>query len=71
MDGVHFFSTEESLKRYVDQNDVITWRGFVGFGSLEFISCPSRGLFVVFDNHAAYEKWVKNGRLVEFQLSLF
>lgn len=71
MKGVHFFSTEKLFKRYVDQNNIITWRESVVFGSLEFISNPSCSLFVVFDNRAAYEKWVKNGCPVEFQLFLF
>lgn len=71
MTGVHFFSDELSLDNYIAVHNVISWHGYVGMGSLLFISVPQDGLFVVFDSRKDYDLWLRLGRPVMIQESLF
>jgi hypothetical protein len=71
MNGVHFFSDELSLKNYIAVHNVYSWYGSVGLGRLRYISAPQDGLFVVFDSVKDYDLWLRLGKPVMIQESLF
>lgn len=64
-----FFLTSAALNDYVNANNVITWHGDYGMGSLLFIDSDSLHLHVVFDTRSDYEDWLASGSPI--QISLF
>ena len=64
---IRFFSSSSDLKEYVSENNVITWSGPYGMGSLLYIDFCD--LHVVFDCRSDYESWRAAGSPV--QISLF
>lgn len=71
MTGVHFFSDQLSFDNYRAVHDVISWHGDVGIGSLLFITAPKAGFFVIFDSRKDYDLWLRLGKPVMIQESLF
>lgn len=64
------FSSSKDLQDYVRENNVITWHGIYGIGSLTFIDSPT--LHIVFENDKEYRIWDSSGRSLDgFQYSLF
>lgn len=64
---IEFFSSSAALKEFVSKNNVITFHGAYGVGSLLFID--SSDLHVVFGCRSDYESWCAAGSPV--QISLF
>lgn len=62
---IHFFASSSDLRKYVELYNEITWHGFVGLGSLEFIDSD---IHVVFDSRQDYEQWLRDGQPVQFCL---
>lgn len=64
---IRFFPSSAALKDYVSKNNVITWSGPYGMGSLLYID--SVDLHVVFGSRTDYELWCAAGS--PEQISLF
>lgn len=62
------FLSSDDLKAYVAANNVITWHGIYGMGSLTFIDTSD--LHIVFTSRSDYENW-RDGKYAAVQFSLF